>query len=302
MNDTLNFHSFTKIEPIDKGWSGDKKYYVETANCARFFLRMSDISNFDQKKEDFEMMERVYAFGIPTPRPVAFGICDHGKYVCSLWEWLDGEEIGIALAHMDEMEQYSAGIASGELLREIHSFPVPKAHNDWPIHFKTKVDKWVETYIAKPEVHSMLGERIIQYLYEHNNVLMSSPQTFVHGDYNYENIFLMPNCGIYAIDFSSSYYNSYSDPWLDLDNMTWMPTKYLRYNSGQIHGYFNGTPPKEFWDVFTYYLAYDALAALTDPYGLNGIEDGTRIVEEILLWTDDFQKTIPSWYTKDYYC
>jgi len=46
-------------------------------------------------------------------------------------------------------------------------------------------------------------------------------------------------------------------------------------------------------------LAYDALAALTDPLGLNGLEDGTEIVNNILIWTNKFQNPLPTWYVKE---
>ena len=46
MKDIPNFDTFMKIEPIHKGWSGDKKYYVETKDGERLLLRISDISSY----------------------------------------------------------------------------------------------------------------------------------------------------------------------------------------------------------------------------------------------------------------
>ena len=157
-----------------------------------------------------------------------------------------------------------------------------------------KADK----YNTTPAVHSDTGDMLVFYLETHRNMLNSRTQTFVHGDYNIENIIVMPDGGISVIDFNS-HSGSYGDPWCDLDNMAWMPAMFPHFYTGQIKGYFNGEPPAEFWAVFTYYLAYDALAALTDPYGMNGIEDGTEIVNAIFNWTDNFQNPVPTWYSKE---
>lgn len=35
MRDIPNFDTLIKIEPIDKGWSGDRKYYIETKDGER---------------------------------------------------------------------------------------------------------------------------------------------------------------------------------------------------------------------------------------------------------------------------
>ena len=92
MTDIKNYETFVKIEPINKGWSSDKKYYIETADCQRMFLRVSDISELERKKAEYGMMERIYEFGGLTSQPFDFGLCDGGKCCYSLSGWLDGED------------------------------------------------------------------------------------------------------------------------------------------------------------------------------------------------------------------
>lgn len=58
MKDIPNFDNFGKVEPIHKGWSNDKKYYVETKDGERLLLRVSDISAYDAKKHEFDMMKK----------------------------------------------------------------------------------------------------------------------------------------------------------------------------------------------------------------------------------------------------
>ena len=73
------YDSFVKIEPIDKGLSSDKKFYIETADGKRLFLRVSNISEHDWKKADYAMAEEIYKIGLPTAKP--FGFLSRGTFL-----------------------------------------------------------------------------------------------------------------------------------------------------------------------------------------------------------------------------
>jgi serine/threonine-protein kinase len=107
---------FIKFEPIYKGWSEDKKYYIETADGQRMLLRVSDISEYERKKAEYSMMERVYGLGVITPQPLSFGLCNDGQSVYSLSGWLNGKDAAEALPFMPETEQYVFGWKAGETL------------------------------------------------------------------------------------------------------------------------------------------------------------------------------------------
>lgn len=42
-SDILAFDTFTKIEPVSKGFSSGKKYYIETADGKRLLFRVADL-------------------------------------------------------------------------------------------------------------------------------------------------------------------------------------------------------------------------------------------------------------------
>ncbi|NLA77853.1 MAG: hypothetical protein GX851_08525 [Clostridiales bacterium] len=44
-------------DPVTKGWSGDKKYCVTTADGTKYLLRISPAEQYDRKKTEFEMMK-----------------------------------------------------------------------------------------------------------------------------------------------------------------------------------------------------------------------------------------------------
>ncbi|NLN83009.1 MAG: phosphotransferase [Firmicutes bacterium] len=295
-----SYADYVKIEPISKGLSGDQKYRLETTDGKVMFLRLADLTELDRKKAEYEMMEKAYNHGILTPQPIEFGLCACGQHCYSLSGWLEGKDAEAALPFMTETEQYALGLKTGEILRKIHRMQAPKNIKPWELRFESKLANWQAQYHSKPEIHSDIGRILLSYLDENKDVLGSRRQTFIHGDYNTENIMLLANDEIGIIDFNC-FNTSYGDPWWDLNNMAWMPIMYPHFYTGQINGYFNRLPLIEFWQVLTYYLAFDALAALTDPYELNGLEDGTDIVNNILNWTNNFNSIVPTWYLRDFH-
>ncbi len=79
-----SYASFTKIVPITKGISGDKKYYIETNDGKRYLLRVTDIDAYDQKKTEFEVMKQVTVLGVPK-RLYTDRLCGKSlSYSCAL--------------------------------------------------------------------------------------------------------------------------------------------------------------------------------------------------------------------------
>lgn len=110
MLDIKSYATFKKIKPINKGWSSDKKYYIETIENEKLLLRTTDISAYDTKKHEFEMMKRLTAYDISMSYPIDFGVCDNGKSVYSLLKWCDGKDAEIVLPKLPMMDQYALGI------------------------------------------------------------------------------------------------------------------------------------------------------------------------------------------------
>lgn len=97
--------NFNSKEPINKGWSSDKKYCVTDKNGTRYLLRVSDIAEYDKKKTEFEMMKQVSALGVPMCQPIEFGTCDEGVY--SIQSWIDGEDAEKVIPTLSDTQQLS---------------------------------------------------------------------------------------------------------------------------------------------------------------------------------------------------
>lgn len=287
---------FAKMEPIDKGWTNDKKYYIETYDGRRLLLRISDASEYEHKKTQYDMLKRVSELDIPMPRPMDFGLCSDNRNVYLLLTWVEGEDVESALPTMSKTEQYNYGLKAGKLLRQIHSVPAPEGTVEWDTIFDGMLGEEMKAYHTRTELHCEPGDMIIIYLQENRDSLGVRPQTYIHGDYNPGNVIIMPNGELGVIDFCSSY----GDPYMDLFKVSWRPNLFPYYYSGQIDGYFNSEPTLEFWNAYTYYFAYGALIALEGPHwaGFHDLEEGKNVMQNILMWSDNFKNPIPAWYQK----
>ena len=72
------FASIVSRPPVDKGWSGDRKYKAFSADGSCYFLRISPMSKFEKLKLQFSHMQQVQALGSRLCAPVEFGVCVEG--------------------------------------------------------------------------------------------------------------------------------------------------------------------------------------------------------------------------------
>lgn len=293
--------TFTKIEQINKGFSQDKKYYIETLSGEKLLLRISDISEYEFKKSEFEMLKRAADFGILTNKPVDFGVCNDGKNVYQLLKWLDGKDVKSVLPNLNEREQYTLGIKSGELLRKIHGLPAPENVESWGIRFRRKMEHCINIYNSN-DFKSQHVEPIIKYLYDNLDLIDSRPQTFIHGDFWVANLIADSNGEVGVIDFTFND-SGYGDPWFELGyTMPWEGEVFhSHFFIALFKGYFGGEPPHEFFQMIKYYYGSNALGALCDIAESQDSkrEQHIKSFENVVKCFGDFTNDVPSWYLKD---
>ena len=296
MNDIPGFDTFISVEPIQKGWSDDKKYRVVTAGGARAFLRVSDIAEYERKKAEYAMMSRAYYNGVVTPEPLGFGLCNNGLNVYSLSGWLDGADACEALPFMTGAERYAFGRSAGVNLKKIHSLPAPGNAEPWSDYFYNKVRGRVDYYRSHP-ITSAGGDMIVRFLTDNARLLIGRPQTAMHGDYGLVNLIIMPGGVAGAIDYNA-YNKDHGDPWWEFDPVNWGGKPDADYCTGLIDGYFGDAVPDEFFLLHRYYLAYDALAALCETAAGNQGEpdEGPRHLANVLAWFNGMNAVVPVWY------
>ena len=85
LEDIPQYSSWVNIEPIVKGWSLDKKYYIENEIGEKLLLRISDISKYSSLLQDYEYIKSLAKLEINMPFPLDIGVCANNSLTYSLF-------------------------------------------------------------------------------------------------------------------------------------------------------------------------------------------------------------------------
>lgn len=296
MQDIPNYENFIKIEPINKGWSGDQKYYVETKDGERRLLRVSDISHYDEKKNEFEMMKRIAVSGIKMSMPIEFGVCNGGKSVYQILSWIDGEEAKEALYHMSEADQYAFGQKAARILKQMETVDYKPASDEWAKSYAERVERYIELY--RNCGYTFEGDEvIISYLRAGLDFIGERPTALMHQDFQTDNMVISPDGELYVIDFQMC---GVVDPYLVLTGAGVSAMYSVPFAIGEIDGYFGNSAPEDFWNKYNHYMISEMLYAFTV-----GVHMEEEREETLHMFDDEVEKIknnaslVPSWYKKD---
>lgn len=287
---------FISKEPIDKGWSCDKKYCATARDGTRYLLRITPKEKSRTREELFRMQQRVDALGVPMCRPVACGACDEGVYI--IQTWVDGRMMEDVLPELSDAEAYHYGLEAGKILKKIHTVPAPETQPDWEARFNAKMDRKIRMYQECP-VQFDGADRMLAYIEANRHLLAGRPQCFQHGDYHVGNM-MMEDGRLVIIDFDRY---DFGDPWEEFNRIVWCAQAAPVFASGMVNGYFDGEVPGAFWRLLALYICSNTLSSVpwAVPFGEGEIQTMLRQAGEVLDWYDQMQNPVPSWYFKGYY-
>ena len=279
--------------PIDKGWSGDQKYYAITADGQKYLLRISSIDRLERKRREYEKMSEVGQLGIPMCMPVEFGTCDEGAY--SIQSWIDGADAESLVAAMDEREQYRYGLDAGRILAKIHTIPAPVDVPNWESRFNAKIDRKIAMYENCELKYESGGDAFLDYLAQNRHLLKDRPQSYQHGDYHIGNMMIDRNGVLTIIDFDR---DDFGDPWEEFNRIVWCAQAAPAFASGMVDGYFDGEVPMDFWKLLALYICSNTLSSLpwAIPFGDKEIQVMRQQAAQVLQWYDGMQQVVPTWY------
>lgn len=284
---------FVSKEPVDKGWSGDKKYCVTDTKGEKFLLRVSSAEQYERKKSEYELICRVAALGVPMCRPLEFGRSDEGVYL--IQTWIDGVDAEENLHKLTGEAQYSYGLEAGRILKEIHKIPAPEGIEDWESYFNRKADRKIRMYEECPIKYEN-GQAFIDYINAHRRLLSGRPRTYQHGDYHVGNMMIGRDKQLYIIDFDR---NDFGDPWEEFNRIVWCAQAAPSFAAGMVDGYFNNDVPMEFWELLALYISSNTLSSVpwAIPFGDEQIKVMINQAEDILGWYDNMKNPVPAWYS-----
>lgn len=278
-------------EPIEKGWTVDRKYYVTAADGQRYLLRVAPEARRERCIRMFQMQQKVAELDISMCKPLA--LWDSAEGVNVLQTWVDGEDAEQALPKLTGEAQYTYGLEAGRMLKRIHSIPAPPDQAPWEPRFQAKIDRNIKMYYDCPIRQEGL-EAMVGYLDENRHLLAGRPQCFQHGDYHVGNM-MIADGKLVIIDFDRC---DFGDPWEEFNRIVWCAQASGRFASGMVDGYFDGAVPLEFWRLLALYISSNTLSSIpwAIPFGDGEVQVMRRQAQDVLRWYDQMQSPIPSWY------
>lgn len=283
---------FAAVEPVNKGWSGDKKYRVIRRSGEVCLLRVSDAGKYEEKKREYEIIRRFASLRFPMSQPLGLGLCAEGVWM--LLSWLEGEDLEGVLPALPEAEQYRLGREAGAILRRIHSLPLDPADRPAGTKREKKLLQ-LERYERCPD--RVAGdEDAVRFVREGISRIWREPPVYLHGDFHPGNLIYQPDGSIGVIDFNRW---EVGDPWEEFYKLQSFGREVsVPYCVGQLDAYFGGPAPEDFWQVLAVYAAHASLFSIcwAEPFGPEEVAGMTRRCRLAMEDFDGFRRTVPHWY------
>ena len=174
---------------LNKGWSSDKKYFIEVLNGRRYLLRLNASEKLAAKKEEYLMMKQGYELGMRMSEPLEFGTCNNRQNVYILLSWIDGTPLDVKISLLSPKKQYDFGIEAGKILKKFHSIPAPADQPDWENRMIKKFAWHLDKYRSSG-IKIRNDNKAVQYVRDNLHLLKNRPQVFQHGDFHTGNLIL----------------------------------------------------------------------------------------------------------------
>lgn len=285
--------SYTVIEEIAEGHSGDVKYKLEK-DGKYFLLRVGDQAKAAEKEDEYNRLKAYADKDINTQKPVVFGTTIDKFY--SIVSWVDGTPVMDIIKRDVTKSYYQLGRKVGRELKKLHSCCANSSETAWLEVISNRAAFFLENY-HRLNVEFACSKYAEQYITENISLAADRPQAVLHGDFHWINCVVDETGRVGIIDFSG---NDIGDPWYDFGGLLWALEYSDSFANGQIDGYF-GTPPDEFWKVFKLYVALYAFEHLTYSNGtLEDLKNHIFNAERMLkIFGDAFELDIPLFRVKE---
>ena len=293
-----NSSTWLSAEKITKGWSSDEKYKIVTDDGQTLLLRISDISAYDYKKKEYEIVEKYSKLGFAMSQPLDFGVCNEGKNCYMLLTYVEGKDLEEALPQLSEKEQYLLGRESGKILKKIHSIPIDEC--DIPTQTKRERKLYqLSRYEDSPHLRVANDEVAIEFVKNNIDLVWKENPVYQHGDFHPGNLIYMPDEQIAVIDFNRW---EVGDPYEEFYKLESFGIEVsVPYCIGQIDAYFNDEIPTDFWGALAVYCAQAALFSIkwAEQFGQKDVDGMLERCKRAFANYDNFNSIIPKWYDGD---
>lgn len=291
LKDIIEKYNISFVEPLTKGWSKDKKYIL-TSKDKKYLLRLSNISLYNKKKEQFELLKKIEKLDINCSRPVEFGKLDE-ENIYMILTYLEGESCEDVLPRLTNEEAYKLGIEAGQVLQKLHNIPVDTSNMSWKEKYKEKIPRKIKA-LKECKYKLPLEDFLIDYFISKSYLMEDRPLKFSHGDFHAGNM-IVHKGKIGIIDFDK---NTISDPYDELKPFCWNVFKSEYFETGLINGYFNNKIPEDFFKILKYYSVESLISQLpwSVQFGEEDIKTAYKVYDAMIKWWGNFNLDVPTWY------
>ncbi|KEK25103.1 aminoglycoside phosphotransferase family protein [Bacillus gaemokensis] len=293
--------SAKRIEEISKGFSPDKKYIVTVSSQEKYLLRTGDINEYKRKKMEFQILNEMQKRNVQSQRPIELGVLENEGVCYSLFSYLEGEDAKKLLPMYTPKEQYDIGVEAGKDLARMHTYMAPQVIKPWYERAMRKHRNYLEAY-KTCGITIKKDEEIIKFIDRNEMYLKKRPNQFQHDDFHLENIIVQNKKYVGVIDFNGY---DWGDPLHDFVKIAVFAREIsIPYSIGQIHGYFNGTTPEEFWRLYSVYVGMTIFSSVVwslraAPHMLDDMLERLYIVLED---HKNFELLQPAWFQPEIFC
>lgn len=285
------------IIPVEKGWSGERKFYIETQYGEKLLIRVADIEQLEQKEREFHMLFNLNQLTMKDFKisvPIDFGICIGDAFVYTIYRWVEGIDAEHVLPTLPTNRQYELGYRAGQILNQIHKMPIDEPDWLWENRFGSKIDKKIQTFMDCP-IKFEGYEKVLRFISNNRSLIERRPLTFQHGDYHVGNMVINPSGQLGIIDFNR---HDIGDPWEEFNRIVFSSDISPAFASGQIDGYFEGEVPEHFFPLMALYIACNMLSSIpwAIPFGEKDVAFMMEQIGRVMKQYTSFDKIIPNWY------
>ncbi|MGM0125755.1 hypothetical protein IGI37_003156 [Enterococcus sp. AZ194] len=282
------------IEPINKGWSSDKKFCIQTKQGTQL-LRLFPKNQLESKRREFSFIGQVAELKLNTPSPIICQSLPDSDKAYMLLSYVKGKDLSNTIHQLSTAQQYKLGKEAGRGLKKIHQLPILSM--DSPKIFQTLYAKKANQLQRYLEINKQLPgqELMIDYVSEQLAKIPNRPACLLHGDYHIGNFVYQKQAPLGIIDFDRS---EIGDAYEEFFKVQFFSREQSpAFARGQIDGYFSNRVPQEFWEAQKFYCFHAALYSIVwaAPYGEKDVEG---MIERFHQVQEDYQEgqLIPKWY------
>lgn len=295
LKDIPSFKSWRIIEKVNEGWSSDLKFYVEDYYGKKLLLRVANAANYYEKLEEFNFIKKCNTLDFEMSQAIEIGFCNKNNNVYIILTWVEGHSLNKVIGNLNNKDQYRLGVEAGKILKAIHSLKLEP--NEKTIVYNPK-DKILSKLSRYENSKNRIKEDQFAIDFVKNNLkkINALPRVYRHGDYHPGNLILTPLNMIGVIDFNRWKYGDIYEDFYKIQSFSIEVS--IPFSIGQIHGYFTGEPPLEFWNILAIYVAYSSLNLIvwSEKFGEDSINGMKQRCITAFNDYNKFKSIIPNWY------